>query len=47
MIFQASVLSLVLAQAYAQQQPPGVAQPIVEACGFNGSVVCVNRYVSS
>ncbi|EXJ60759.1 gluconolactonase [Cladophialophora yegresii CBS 114405] len=29
-----------------QQQPPGISQPIVEDCGFGGSVVCVNRYAA-
>lgn len=42
-----AVLSLSLAvSAFAQVQPAGVTQPIVEKCGSNGSVVCVNKYVS-
>ncbi|KAJ9638179.1 hypothetical protein H2204_004490 [Knufia peltigerae] len=40
-----AVLSLSLAvSAFAQVQPAGVTQPIVEKCGSNGSVVCVNKY---
>jgi hypothetical protein len=36
---------LFAAGSLGQQQPPGVTQPIVEACGPDTSVVCVNRYV--
>lgn len=40
------LLSLSLAVAsLAQTQPAGVVKPVVEACGFNGTVVCVNNYV--
>jgi hypothetical protein len=39
-------LSLLLAApGLGQVQPSGVTRPIVEECGFNGSVVCVNKYV--
>jgi hypothetical protein len=34
------------ATVLGQVQPSGVTRPIVEDCGFNGTVVCVNRYVS-
>ena len=36
---------LAAAAALAQEQPIGVASPIVEKCGSNGKVVCVNKYV--
>lgn len=45
-IFSLSVASILASNALAQSKPPGVTTPIVEDCGgFNGSVVCVNRYV--
>lgn len=46
MNFLTAVLSLSLAVgALAQVQPDGVTRPVVEQCGFNGTVVCVNQYV--
>ncbi|KIY02414.1 uncharacterized protein Z520_02552 [Fonsecaea multimorphosa CBS 102226] len=40
-----SILSLFLAAvAVGQIQPSGVTRPIVQDCGFNGTVVCVNKY---
>ncbi len=41
-----SILAAILAAAVAAQvQPAGVTRPIVEHCGSNGGVVCVNKYV--
>ncbi|KAK6379487.1 hypothetical protein LTS17_006405 [Exophiala oligosperma] len=46
-IFSLSVASILASNALAQSKPPGVTTPIVEDCGgFNGSVVCVNRYAA-
>lgn len=33
--------------AIGQAQVPVINEPIVEDCGFNGLVACVNRYVRS
>ncbi|EXJ83584.1 gluconolactonase [Capronia coronata CBS 617.96] len=35
-----------VATVWAQVQPFGVTRPIVEDCGFNGTVVCVNKYAA-
>ncbi|KAL2419934.1 Lactonohydrolase oryL [Exophiala dermatitidis] len=46
---RAFLCSLLLAWAAvvpAQVQPSGVIDPIVEDCGFNGTVVCVNKYAA-
>ncbi|KIW79670.1 hypothetical protein Z517_06284 [Fonsecaea pedrosoi CBS 271.37] len=40
------VTSFLIAKAVAQKQPPGITEPIVEDCGFGGSVVCVNKYAA-
>ncbi|KIX07676.1 uncharacterized protein Z518_02330 [Rhinocladiella mackenziei CBS 650.93] len=41
------LLSLSLAATVvAQVQPSGVTRPIVEDCGSNGAIVCVNKYAA-
>ena len=45
MILTVSSLLWVAAIALAHTNLPGVIEPIVEECGFDRTVVCVNKYV--